>query len=58
MARLEEKRIVVRRARAGETLETLDGNKRELDEEMLVIADGIKPVALAGVMGGANSEVS
>ena len=58
LAKLDEKRIVVRRARGGETLETLDGNERELDEDMLVIADSVKPVALAGVMGGANSEVS
>ena len=58
LAKLDEKRIVVRRARGGETLETLDGNERDLDEDMLVIADSVKPVALAGVMGGANSEVS
>ena len=58
LARLEEARIVVRRARRGETLETLDGLERALEEDMLVIADGVKPVALAGLMGGANSEVS
>lgn len=58
LAKLAERRIVVRRARPGEVLETLDGTTRELDEEMLVIADGTKPVALAGVMGGTNSEVS
>ena len=51
------KQIVVRRARAGETLETLDGNARELTENMLAICDETKPVALAGVMGGANSEI-
>ena len=56
--KLADKRIIVRRARAEETLETLDGNLRQLDEEMLVIADGARPIALAGVMGGANSEVS
>ncbi|NKB67044.1 MAG: phenylalanine--tRNA ligase subunit beta [Candidatus Latescibacteria bacterium] len=55
--RIEEGRIVVRRARAGEELTTLDGAKRALDEEILVIADGAKAVALAGIMGGANSEV-
>ena len=49
--------IVVRRARAGETLETLDGNARALTESMLAICDEEKPVALAGVMGGANSEI-
>ena len=55
--KLADRRIVVRRARADETLETLDHTLRELDEEMLVIADGEKAIALAGVMGGANSEV-
>jgi phenylalanyl-tRNA synthetase beta chain len=51
-------RIVVRSARVGETLLTLDGNKRELTPEMLVIADAVGPIALAGVMGGAETEVS
>ena len=51
-------RIVVRRANDGETLETLDGTKRTLDASMLVIADAEKPVAVAGVMGGLDSEVS
>jgi phenylalanyl-tRNA synthetase beta chain len=51
-------RVVVRRARPGETLETLDGTVRELDPEDLVIADGEKPIAIGGVMGGANTEVS
>jgi len=54
---LTEGRIVVRRARAGETLNTLDGNARELRAEMLVIADAVRPVAVAGVMGGAGSEI-
>ncbi|HEX8695045.1 MAG TPA: phenylalanine--tRNA ligase subunit beta [Longimicrobium sp.] len=49
--------VVIRRARAGETLRTLDGVDRELVEADLVIADGEGPVALAGVMGGENSEV-
>jgi phenylalanyl-tRNA synthetase beta chain len=56
--RLQEKRIAVRRARPGETIQTLDGVERALDQEMLVIADGHRPVALAGVMGSANSEVN
>jgi phenylalanyl-tRNA synthetase beta chain len=50
--------IVVRRSRPKEILVTLDGETRELDGEMLVIADGERAVALAGVMGGANSEVN
>jgi phenylalanyl-tRNA synthetase beta chain len=54
---LEEGRIVVRRAQKGEEFTTLDGVKRSLDEEMLMICDGVKPVALAGIMGGLNSEI-
>ncbi|MFZ5774409.1 MAG: phenylalanine--tRNA ligase subunit beta [Thermodesulfobacteriota bacterium] len=50
-------RIVVRLARAGETMSTLDGVERKLDERMLLICDAEKPVALAGIMGGGNSEV-
>lgn len=49
--------IVVRRAQAGERMTTLDGVERALDPSMLVIADKEIPVALAGVMGGADSEV-
>ncbi len=56
--RLKEGRIVVRRARQGEFIVTLDGEYRELDGDTLVIADGKRPVAIAGVMGGANSEVT
>ncbi len=55
---LREGRIVVRRARPGERLRTLDGTDHELDHEALVIADASRPVALAGLMGGAESEVS
>jgi phenylalanyl-tRNA synthetase beta chain len=54
---LEEGRIVVRRAREGEEFVTLDGVKRALDGGMLMICDGVKPVAIAGVMGGLNSEI-
>jgi phenylalanyl-tRNA synthetase beta chain len=49
--------IHVRRARPGETMATLDGIERKLDPDMLVIADPARPVALAGVMGGAGSEI-
>ena len=51
-------RIIVRRARPGETIRTIDHADRALDPEMLVIADAERPVALAGVMGGETSEVS
>jgi phenylalanyl-tRNA synthetase beta chain len=54
---LKGKKIIVRRAGDGEVLYTLDGMKRELNPNMLVIADEKDPVALAGVMGGAESEV-
>lgn len=50
--------IEVRMAQAGEVLETLDGQERKLEPQMLLITDGTKPVALAGVMGGSNSEVT
>ncbi|MFF0991330.1 phenylalanine--tRNA ligase subunit beta [Kocuria nitroreducens] len=50
--------ITVRRAAAGETLTTLDGRQRALDPEDLLITDGSGPIGLAGVMGGAATEVS
>ena len=56
--KLAENRIVVRRAAAGETLTTLDEVARELTPDMLVIADAEKSVALAGVMGGYDSEIT
>ncbi len=54
---LEDSKIIVRRADGGEKITTLDGEERTLDTDMLIIADGKKPVAVAGVMGGENSEI-
>ena len=54
---LAENRIVVRTATAGEAFTTLDGKDRVLTDEMLMICDGEKPVAVGGVMGGLNSEI-
>jgi phenylalanyl-tRNA synthetase beta chain len=56
--KLTENRIVVRRAKAGETITTLDEVERKLDESMLAICDAEKPVAVAGVMGGFDSAIS
>lgn len=58
LAKLRGPAIRVRRARAGERIVTLDGKERGLNPEVLVIADRERPVALAGVMGGADSEVT
>lgn len=58
LARLSQNRIVVRRAANGEAIKTLDGVERKLDAEMLVIADATRAVAIAGVMGGEDSEIS
>ncbi|MCZ8523614.1 MULTISPECIES: phenylalanine--tRNA ligase subunit beta [Paenibacillus] len=56
--KLENGHIDVRLAKAGEKLVTLDEVERTLEPHMLLITDGVKPVAIAGVMGGANSEVT
>ena len=56
--RIKGKKIIVRRAAEGETIVTLDGVERLPSEDMLVIADGQQAVAIAGVMGGADSEVT
>jgi phenylalanyl-tRNA synthetase beta chain len=56
--RIRGKKIIVRRADDGETIVTLDGVKRVLSQDMLVIADQGEAVAIAGVMGGADSEVT
>src|SRR6266852_6174738 len=58
LAKLTDHRIVVRRAAKNEVIKTLDGVERKLDGEMLVIADAKRPVAVAGVMGGEDSEIS
>ncbi|MFA6173326.1 MAG: phenylalanine--tRNA ligase subunit beta, partial [Kiritimatiellales bacterium] len=54
---LKDGKIIVRHAAKGEKFTTLDGTERQLTEEMLVIADAGKSIALAGVMGGANTEI-
>ena len=56
--RLRGGKIVVARAKRGQKLKTLDGVERELDEQMLLINDGEGPVAIAGVMGGYDSEIT
>lgn len=56
--KLAEKRIVVRRAKHGETITTLDEAVRKLDDTMLAICDAEKPVAVAGVMGGLDSSIT
>jgi phenylalanyl-tRNA synthetase beta chain len=52
------KKIIVRKAKDGEEITTIDAVKRKLDKEKLVIADSEKAVALAGIMGGIETEVS
>jgi phenylalanyl-tRNA synthetase beta chain len=54
---LSDGKLIVRRAAPGEKLTTLDDRDHELDESVLVIADGQKPIGIAGVMGGKNSEI-
>jgi len=56
--KLQGRKIIVRRAKPGELMLTIDEAKRTLDENILVIADAERPVALAGVMGGAESEIT
>ena len=55
--KMRDKTVIVRRAAPGETLETLDGVPRQLNGEVLVIADSRDPIGLGGVIGGANSEI-
>ena len=58
MATIEENEIVVRRAAKEETFVTLDGQERTLDDSVLMICDGKKPVGIAGIMGGENSMIT
>jgi phenylalanyl-tRNA synthetase beta chain len=55
---LAEKRIVVRRARAGETMKTLDDVERKLSPEICMVADAAQSVGIGGIMGGAATEIS
>ena len=55
---ITDKEIVARRAKKGEQIETLDGSKHDLPEGALIIADKVRPIGVAGVMGGANSEIT
>jgi len=57
MEKLAERRIIVRRAKSGETITSIDGTRHELDPTVLVICDAAHPVAVAGVMGGIESEI-
>ncbi|MBC8481141.1 MAG: phenylalanine--tRNA ligase subunit beta, partial [Planctomycetes bacterium] len=57
-AKISDGKIIVRKAKPGERIVSIDGSKCELDNEMLIIADSKQPVAIAGVMGGLESEVS
>ncbi|MFC1624425.1 phenylalanine--tRNA ligase subunit beta [Candidatus Omnitrophota bacterium] len=52
------KKIIVRKAKKGESIVTIDGVKRELDPSMLVIADVARPIAIAGIMGGKETEIT
>jgi phenylalanyl-tRNA synthetase beta chain len=58
LEKLHDKKIIVRNAQKGEKITTLDGEERELDEEMLVIADSKEAIGLAGLMGSLDSEVT
>ena len=51
-------KIIVRRAKDGDTFQTLDGQVRKLDSEMLMICDAEKEIGLAGIMGGENSKIT
>ena len=55
---IEDRKIIVRKADNGEKFTTLDGQERELDDTMLMICDGKKPIGIAGIMGGENSMIT
>ena len=55
---IEDKKIVVRRAEDGEQFQTLDGQMRTMDSDVLMICDGRKPIGIAGIMGGENSKIT
>jgi phenylalanyl-tRNA synthetase beta chain len=55
---LQDKHIIVRRARAGEKIKTLDGVERQLSPDMCIIADTSRPIAIGGVMGGEETEIN
>lgn len=57
-AKIHDNLVIIRRTRKGETITTIDGLKRDLSPEMLVIADSLSPIAIAGIMGGIDTEVS
>jgi phenylalanyl-tRNA synthetase beta chain len=56
--KLNERRIIVRKSKAGEKIRTLDGAERTLAKDMCVIADGARAIGIGGVMGGAETEIS
>ncbi len=58
LEKINNKKVLVRQARSNESITTLDGKERKLDENDLVIADDKNPIAIAGVMGGLDSEVT
>ena len=56
--KIDQQKIIIRKAKNGEKIDALDNNSYELNSEDLVIADANKPIAIAGVIGGANSEIT
>jgi len=58
LEKLDKKKIVVRNAKSGEKIMTLDGVERDIDESMLLITDGEQPLAVAGVMGGEETKIT